>query len=438
MGKPTTRKKTERKSSTTTKKIKAELKRKPEKEKVNKTISFGSTLVDVMVGGGTCMGVPGGKIVNIVGDKSAGKTFLCTEAVAATRDKYSKEFEHNYDDGEDGYTFDTKKLYGFDVIINKENQKKNPDKKETLKSRIIENFDTNVQTFTKKRAKKNGIGLYVLDSLDGLSTDEKEKMSEDRLKKANKGETPANEGTYDTVIPKFLSQHFFKERTRDLTESNTTLFIVSQVRDVLNSFAFGKKTKRNGGKALDFYCWAVIWLSTIHKIKKKGKTVGVVVKASLDKSKTPRPFRTCEFIFYFDYGIDDIGTSLNYLYKVWGDKGLNASSKNIPWDGGKDKTIKNIKEFLEKNEVIDNYRRKVKKDKGKNNIILDHSIEWILSKEELNKKFLKEFPEGREYEELCTAIDEDSKLLVELKKRVIDKWELSEAEVATKRKRKYS
>lgn len=44
--------------------------------------------------------------------------------------------------------------------------------------------------------------------------------------------------------------------------------------------------------------------------------VGVVVKAKTTKSKTPRPFRECFFSFLYDYGLDNIGTSIDYLFDL--------------------------------------------------------------------------------------------------------------------------
>lgn len=428
MAKSTTPKKKKIKSSTTTK-IKKELKKKAEPKPAvkDKTISFGCTLLDLMIGGGEIMGAPAGKIINIVGDKSAGKTFLATEAIAATHHKYGNKFDWNYDDGEDGYTFDTKKLYGFDIM-----------NKDTLKSKQIEYFDTNTRKFLKTKLKKGQIGLYVLDSLDGLSDEEKKERAEKRFKQAEAGKAVKDEGTYGTASAKFLSSEFFKDKTGEFANHKASLFIISQVREKINPLPFEKKLKRSGGKAMDFYAWAVIWLATVFKIKKKDRAVGVLVKATLDKSKTPRPFRSCKFIFYFDYGVDDIGTSLNYLYDVWGMQGLNKNSKAIPWDGGKERTVKNIKDFLEREDVLSKYRKIKKRDTGKDTITIDHSIEWIQSKEELKIKFDKEFGKLYEYEELCAKIDGDPKLQERLRNMVIYKWEQEEAEIATPRKRKYS
>ena len=53
-----------------------------------------------------------------------------------------------------------------------------------------------------------------------------------------------------------------------------------------------------------------------------------------EKSKTKRPFRECTFLVYFDYGIDDIGTSLDFLFDLRGKDGkLVKAAEKIEWDG---------------------------------------------------------------------------------------------------------
>ena len=71
---------------------------------------------------------------------------------------------------------------------------------------------------------------------------------------------------------------------------------------------------RAGGKAMDFYCHSVLWLANIDKIKKKGRAVGITVKAKTTKSKTPRPFREMYFELRFDYGLDDTSTCVDFLF----------------------------------------------------------------------------------------------------------------------------
>jgi RecA/RadA recombinase len=72
-------------------------------------INTGNTLLDLVVGGApNVLGYPVGKFVNIVGDKSAGKTFLANEMIAYAYHNFDKKkFKWIYDDCEAGYSFDT-------------------------------------------------------------------------------------------------------------------------------------------------------------------------------------------------------------------------------------------------------------------------------------------------------------------------------------------
>jgi len=112
-----------------------------------------------------------------------------------------------------------------------------------------------------------------------------------------------------------------------MEDKDTTLFIISQVRDNIGA-TFGKKHIRSGGKALNFYTHQVSWLAEIEKLKKtfKGdtRTYGIRVRAKIERNKTAKPFREAEFIILFDYGVDDIGSNLAWLY--------GPEVKKLVWD----------------------------------------------------------------------------------------------------------
>ena len=74
-------------------------------------------MFDLVTGGNkNVFGVPAGRFINIVGDKSAGKTFLSNEFIAWAYHNLGKDFKWVYDDCESGYSFDTQSLYGFDIM----------------------------------------------------------------------------------------------------------------------------------------------------------------------------------------------------------------------------------------------------------------------------------------------------------------------------------
>ena len=390
----------------------------------------GCTLLDCAVGGGIGLGFPFGKILNFVGDKSSGKTFLANEIIAANYHTFKKNLKWNYDDAETGYTFDSTKMYGFDIM-----------QEDTLFSNIVEELDANVFNFLKSVKHK---GIYVVDSLDGLcnaDTEEREIKRAAGIEKAKKeGKSFKDDGTYGMQTQKFLSQEFFRTKASKLNDKEALLIFVSQIRDKIDAKAFQKKWTRAGGKALDFYAHTVLILANITKIKKQDKTIGLVIKAKTDKSKTPRPYRECEFSLYFDYGIDDIGSNLDYLFNLRGDSGkLTKSQEQIPWDGGADKNLTNIKEFLKKHECYDHCKEIRKEIEGKNSISVDWFDEYISNQAPDTAKQDYESFFGKMYtrDELIEKASTDPDFKREIEIRTIMKWEEIEDAVKTNRPRKY-
>jgi hypothetical protein len=223
--------------------------------------------------------------------------------------------------------------------------------------------------------------------------------------------------------------------------------IISQVRENIQPFSFEKYT-RSGGKAMDFYAHTVLWLATLKKINKKGKPVGVVIKAKTTKSKTPRPFRDCQFSIVFDYGVDDIGSNLDYLYELRTDKGeLTPAAKSISWGGTdtKKQSLLAVKKFL-KSVVIDTGKKKPVNayEYYTKSITVKMTLETALNfieKTGLRKEYDKEFggSGGKTYSRDALIVHiENNGLENELAEKVIEKWESIENDIASKRKKRYA
>lgn len=402
----------------------------------------GCLLLDLTVGGGLGLGFPYGKMVNVVGDKSSGKTFLAWETAAANYYKYKKSLKWNYDEAEEGDTFNTKKLYGVDLKNHPNNLNNTSD--------TVEQFDGNTSLFLKEMRSVNQRGIYFCDSLDGLSDADKQKQEKELEQAALSGKKKEGSGSYNTGTASHLSKQYFRTKAGKLSKKKVLLFIVSQVRENLTAGLFGKKLYRAGGKAMDFYAHTCLWLYTLYKIKKGGrkvgdsivgaKTIGVVVKAVAEKSKTPRPFRECWFTIYFDYGIDNIGSCLDYLYDLRGKDGsLNKNAKNIPWDQtGATKNWDNLKIWIKEIGQYDAIREIKKEETGKKNLTKDWLEAHIENTPELKKLADEYFGVGIDKDSLIALIEDDKKLYEELERRTIDKWEAEEEAVQSNRKRKYS
>jgi len=400
--------------------------------------STGSDLLDLVVGGApNLFGYPAGKFINIVGDKSAGKTFLANELIAAAYHCYgAKNFKWIYDDCESGYSFNTKDMYGVDIMP-----------EGTPRSETIEKAFCNISDFADS-LKAGQFGIYVIDSLDGLGSIEADKMAQNRLK-AHKAGKEFDEGSYRMGKPKYLSQEFFPQLCNVVQDKNILVVIISQVRENIDPYSF-EKFKRNGGKSMDFYAHTVLWLATMKKIVKKSRSVGVVVKAKVTKSKTPRPFRECTFSLLFDYGLDNIGTNLDFLYELRTDKGeLQPAAKALSWGGeaGAEKpNIVKIKKWLKSKTMAKKVGNKTEKMdaleffKNENErVTLDAMLDFIEKYPGLQTAFEKDFGSSgvvMSREKLINYIEEKNQIKV-LRQLVIDKWEAIEADCKSNRRKRY-
>lgn len=393
--------------------------------KKNNQIYFetGCRLLDLVLGGKKgVFGIPAGKFINIVGDKSAGKTFLSNEFIAWAHYNFGDKFRWVYDDCESGYSFDTKSMYGFEImplIL-----------EDRIHSENVEEAFCNIAKFARD-LKKSEFGIYVIDSLDGLTSYEEDERAEERIKKFDEGKK-LEKGTMGMGKQKYLSREFFPQLCSVIEKKNILVIIISQIRENIDPYSFEKFT-RSGGKAMDFYAHSVLWLAGAKKILRKEVPIGNVVKAKTTKSKTPRPFRDCFFNFLYDYGLDDIGTSVDYLFDLRTEKGeLNTKAKSIKWEGG-ELSLDDLVTFLEKNGYSDKYENSKYFD-GKYE--KDGIFDFIQSKKEYREKYQESFGETMNRDELISYI-EKNELENELRERVVNKWEIFEESIQSNRKKKY-
>ena len=394
---------------------------------MKETIYFrtGCEVLDKLLGGNKdVFGVPAGKFINIVGDKSAGKTFLSNEFIAWAKYNLGKKFKWCYDDCESGYSFNTEELYGFEIMP--------AAIEDRVHSENVEDAFCNINNFTES-LKKDEFGIYVLDSLDGLTSYEQDERAEERLKAFAKGEQ-LTKGTYGMGKQKYLSQEFFPQLCSIIEKKNVLVIIISQIRENVDMFSF-EKFSRSGGKAMDFYAHTVLWLATVKKILKKETPVGVVVKAKTTKSKTPRPFRECFFSFLYDYGLDSIGTNVDYLFDLRTDKGeLNKKAAAIQWNGNNGFDKKQLKEFLTEYELLEKFEDSKYADADGTDA--DNMFAFIQSKKDYKTKFQEKFGETMSRDEVIAWVEENG-MEQELEERVNAKWEDFEDSIKSNRKKKY-
>lgn len=251
-------------------------------------IHSGCAVLDACLGGG----YPLGRITNIVGDRSTGKTLLAMEAFA----NFHKQFPS-------GRMFYLEAEAAFDKAFARE-MGMPVDRVEFVESAFtVEEFYSALQSAVAEANSEPAI--FVVDSLDALSD-------------AAEIGREIDKGSFGAEKAKKLSE-LFRKLVKHVEQSRLNLMIISQVRDAIG-VTFGRKHRRSGGKALDFYASQILWLSETGKLSKtiRGikRPVGVSVKGYMDKSKVGLPYRTCAFDILFGFGVDSVGSSIKYLEEV--------------------------------------------------------------------------------------------------------------------------
>lgn len=257
--------------------------------------STGCTVLDCVLGGGWCLG----RVANIVGDKSVGKTLLAIEAVA--------NFANLFPTGKIWYreseaAFDT--FYAQSLGLPIDRVDFGPEGEDSL-WQTIEDIYEDIRECIKFSIENDVPGLYIIDSLDAVGA------------RAGVGRD-LDQGSFRLDKQKLLSE-MFCEIAGELKKAHIAVIIISQVRDKIG-FVVGEKHTRSGGKDLDFYASHIIWLSHLKRIVKTiggvKRAIGVRIKANCKKNKVTVPFGECEFAIRFGYGVDDLVASLDWLEEV--------------------------------------------------------------------------------------------------------------------------
>lgn len=287
-------------------------------------IPSGCSLLDLVVSGGTGGAYALGRMFNIIGDKSTGKTLLAIEACA--------NFARNYPKGKIYYreaesAFDKSYAGALGMPLSRVEFVEKSQKFDT-----VEDFYHDLKAKCAEARKKKVPALYIVDSLDALSTE----IDMGRV---------FGEQTYRTDKPAMMGE-LFRKLIREVEAAEMCLIIISQVRANIGA-RFGDKTSRSGGKALDFYASAVLKLAHLKTLVQTRtgvkRATAVRIKAKCTKNKLALPFRECEFTIRFGYGVEDYEASLEWLIAVKRTKDLGLNKKqaeelleeSVEWDSDK-------------------------------------------------------------------------------------------------------
>jgi RecA/RadA recombinase len=287
----------------------------------------------------------------VIGDSSSGKTALCLSALAeAANHPLFDNHRLIMDDVENANEFDMEEIFGKRMAsrveppdwidTGEEDEKGNPiripDPSET-----IQEFWINIMDAIEDPDERPFI--YVLDSLDAIDAKEDQEKFDEMRAAYKKGKEA--KGSYGMAKAKGMSG-LLRGIKKKLKNSDSILIIISQTRDKVEQFGFGKKRSRSGGRALKFYCTHEIWLAMIGGIKSKGVVIGNQVEADVSKNKITGKRRIVQFPIYEGYGVDDTKSCIEYLLDQghWKKKKNTIIATELRMEFGMEKLIQEIEE----------------------------------------------------------------------------------------------
>lgn len=396
---------------------------------VDKYYPTGCTGLDLVLGGNKgCMGFRAGVMIGIEATKGGGKSFLATETIATNAHAAKRngtKFEWDYIDKERRNRFDAQTMYGMQVTD-----------LSTQPPETIEELDAHIGLWLKK---SDNPGICVVDSLDAFSNLEVEARADTRMKDYEANKDFKKEGTFGMATQKFLSGEFFRTKMDDLARSGKTIITLHQMRANTDAGMFGKKEKHVGGYALDHWLDTMLSLKVVRKIVTGDKALGterhignVVMGDTKFKATCARPGRSFMFVLLFEYGIDNIGSNIDYLFDLrpWSGANigeLSSAANSIRWNGT-EPTPSNIKKWLG-DDLLDEYQAHLKDSTGSKAFQPGEPLEQWLDGFHPDKleEYRKTF-DSKTYtrEELILACESDPAMNDQLIQRVIDKWEAIE------------
>ncbi|NUM53041.1 MAG: recombinase RecA [Candidatus Hydrogenedentes bacterium] len=291
-----------------------------------RAISTGSLSLDIATGVG---GLPSGRVVEIFGPESSGKTTLALHVVASAQKQGGIAC---FIDAEHALDPSFAKKIGVDIDNLLVSQ---PDTAE----QALEICETLVRS--------NAVDVIVIDSVAAM---------------VPKAEVEGEMGDTHVGLQARLMSQALRKLTAAISRSRTLVIFINQIREKIGVM-FGNPETTTGGRALKFYASMRIDVRRIATIKEREQDVGNRVRAKVVKNKLSPPFRQAEFDILFNEGISGEGDILDLAVE---EKLLQKSGAWFSLNGDNlGQGRENTRQYLKDNpEVKEKLRAGILKKKG--------------------------------------------------------------------------